>query len=116
MYKPQLPYNVPMIVLAPTYSTVNGVRKKTFPTVENGFLIKGTFKTYGGTEREVNGVYSVEDTANIETWFRPDITSGCRIALANNPTAIYDIVGEPENIEMRNQYLLFKVTRVKGGA
>lgn len=115
-YKPQLPFTVPMVLLEPTYTTVNGVRKKTFPEVANGILIYGTFKTYGGTERDVNGVYSVEDTANIETWYRPEITSGCRIALANNPTAVYDIIGEPENIEMRNQYFIFKVLRIKGGA
>lgn len=115
-YKPELPFNVPMVLLIPTYTTVSGVKKKTFPAVNDGILFNGTFKTYGGTERDVNGVYSVEDTANIQTWYRPDITSGCRIALANNPTAVYDIVGEPENLEMRNQYSLFKVLRVKGGA
>jgi hypothetical protein len=30
--------------------------------------------------------------------------------------AVFDILGEPENIEMRNQFLKFKVRRVKGGA
>ncbi|MGA4517414.1 hypothetical protein ACPA0F_09105 [Solibacillus silvestris] len=115
-YKASLPFSVPMYLLIPTYSTVNGVKKKTFPAATQGILFFGTFKTYGGTERESNGLYSVEDTANIETWFTPEITSGCAIALANNPTAVYEIIGEPENIEMRNQFLLFKVSRIKGGA
>ena len=75
----------------------------------------GSFKTYGGTEKNVNGVYSIEDTANIETWYKPDIKANCRIAVANTE-AIYDILGEPENINMRNQFLKFKVKRVKGGA
>ncbi len=110
------PFNVPMILLKPTYTTVNGVRKKTFPDAENGIFFFGTFKTFGGTERDVNGIYSVEDTANVETWYMPEFTSGCRIALANNPNAIYNILGEPENVDMRNQYIVFKVTRVKGGA
>lgn len=114
-YRPSLPFSVPLRLLIPTYTTVNGVRKKTFPAVGSGILFYGTFKTFGGTERDVNGIYSVEDTANIETWFRPDITSGCRIALANSG-AVYDVLGEPENIEMRNQFLVFKVSRVKGGA
>lgn len=115
-YRPQAPFNVPMVVLLPNYTTVNGVKKKTFSDVRHGVRIFGTFKTYGGTERDVNGVYSVEDTANVETWFRPEITSACRIVLANNPSAVYEVVGEPENIDMRNQFMLFKVTRVKGGA
>lgn len=114
-YRPSLPFSVPMRLLTPTYTTVNGVRKKTFPAVTSGDLFFGTFKTYGGTERDVNGVYVVEDTANIETWYRPDITSGCRIALAESG-AVYEILGAPENINMRNQFLVFKVSRVKGGA
>ena len=111
-YRPQLPFTVAMELLAPTYTKVNGVRKKTFTSAGTFF---GTFKTFGGTERDVNGIYSIEDTANIETWYRPDITSACRIKLAGT-NAVYDILGEPENIEMRNQFLVFKVSRIKGGA
>lgn len=114
-YKPQNTFSTPLVLLTPTYTTVNGVRKKSFPAVEDGAPFFASFKTYGGTERDVNGVYSVEDTANIETWFRPDITSGCRVAIAGT-SAVYDIVGEPENLDMRNQFLKFKITRVKGGA
>lgn len=114
-YKPSLPFSTPLVLLIPTYSNELGVRKKTFPNINNGILFFGTFKTFGGTERDVNGVYSVEDTANIETWFRPDLKSNCRIAIAGTD-AVYEILGEPENIDMRNQFLKFKVTRVKGGA
>ena len=74
----------------------------------------GSFKTYGGTERDVNGVYSIEDTANIETWYRPDIKANCRIAREDGAT--YDVIADPQNINMRNQFLKFKVRRVKGGA
>lgn len=114
-YRPSLPFSVPLVLLIPTYTTVSGVKKKAFPTVENGIQFFGTFKTYGGTERDVNGLLSVEDTANIETWYRPEIKSGCRVALAGTNT-VYEILGEPENIDLRNQFLKFKVTRVKGGA
>lgn len=115
MYRPSLPFSTALMLLIPTYSTVGGVRKKTYPMVDDGVLFYGSFKSFGGTERDVNGVYSVEDTANIETWYRPDITSGCRIAIAGT-NAIYDILGEPENLDMRNQFLKFKIIRVKGGA
>lgn len=114
-YRPSEPFTTPMLLLVPTYSKVNGVTKKTFPALANGILFYASFKTYGGTERDVNGVYVVEDTANIETWYRPEITSGCRVAVAGT-SAVYDIIGEPENIDMRNQYSKFKVSRVKGGA
>lgn len=114
-YKPSLPFSVPLVLLIPEYKTVSGVKKKVFPAVADGIPFFGTFRSYGGTERDVNGVFAIEDTANIETWFRPDIKSECRIAVASSG-AVYDVLGEPENIEMRNQFLVFKVSRVKGGA
>ena len=109
------PFTVPMILLIPTYSEEAAVTVKTFPALNKGIAINGNFKSYGGTEREVNGVYSVEDTAIVETWFRPDIKADCRLALAES-SAIYEIIGEPEDIELRHQYLRIRVRRVKGGA
>jgi len=91
------------------------VRQKVLPDLKDGFKIFASFKTYGGTDTVVDGVYSVVDTGNVETWFRPDITSDCVIVLAATE-AKYQIVGEPENINMRNQFLTFKVERYKGGA
>lgn len=112
MYRPKDNFNVPMTLLVPTYTNVQGVSKKTYPPI--GDLIFGSFKTYGGTERDVNGLYSIEDTANVETWFDPRIKSDCRVKLEDG--RVYDIINEPENIEMRNQFMKFKVKRVKGNA
>lgn len=115
MYRPGLTFTTPLKLLVPTWTKVSGVREKTFPAVADGVLFFGSFKTFGGTERDVNGVFSIEDTAEIETWYDPTIKSGCRVAVADTG-AIYEVIGEPENIEMRNQFLKFKVSRVKGGA
>ena len=125
-YRPTIENPIPLVLLVQTYKKVSGVAKKEYPTIKEALnilddkgnsinLFFGSFKTYGGTEKNVNGVYSIEDTANIETWYKPDIKANCRIAVANTE-AIYDILGEPENINMRNQFLKFKVKRVKGGA
>ena len=109
------PLNVPLMLLVPQYSKAYGVPNKTYPDMKDGILIYGTFKTYGGTEMTMNGVYSVEDTAHIETWYRPDIKTNCRIGVPQTG-AVYEIIGEPENINMQNQYLKLKVQRYKGGA
>lgn len=126
-YRLEIKNPIPLVLLIPKSITqVKGVNKKEYPTIEEALAIKdkndnsinlflGSFKSYGGTERIVNGIYSIEDTANIETWYRPDISSNCRIARANDG-AIFDVINEPENINMRNQFLKFKVKRVKGGA
>ena len=114
-YRLPLDNTIPLLLLIPTYATVSGVPTKTFPKVSEGVLFYGNFKTYGGTERDINGLYSIEDTAVIETWYRPDITSDCRICVPSTG-AIYEIWHQPENIAMRNQFLKFKVKRIKGGA
>lgn len=118
-YKPNLDNPIPLVLLIPTTTKTNGVLKNNYPTVEAALenennLFFGSFKTYGGTERDVNGVYSIIDTANIETWFRPDIQSNCRVARAND-NAIFEIINEPEDIDQRHQFLKFKVKRIKGG-
>ena len=116
---------IPLILLIPTSKTVSGVTRNEYPTIEealqdkdkNGVsynLFFGSFKSFGGTEIESNGVYSIENTANVETWYRPDIKANCRIALETGE--IYDILGDPEDINKRHQFLKFKVRRIKGGA
>lgn len=103
----------PVKLLIPTGTTrYNGVNRSTYPA--DGDVIFVNWKGYGGTETTVNGVYSILDTALITTWYRPDIAANCR--LLREDGAVYEIISEPENIEMQNRILSFKVQRVKGGA
>ena len=110
-YKPKGPFNVPMFLFVPTTSTAKGSTKKIYPAT--GELIYCTFRTFGGTERTNNDVLVVEDTAVIETWFRPDIKSDCK--LRDVDEIDYEILGTPENINKRNQYLRFKIKAIRGG-
>jgi head-tail adaptor len=112
-FKPSFPYSVAAELLVPTYGYEKGVPTKTFP--EQGIRINCSFKTYGGTESTENGLYSVIDTANIETWYRPDITAECRIRVLQTGD-VYEVIGRPENIDMRNQFCKFKVRAIEGGA
>ncbi len=114
LYRPSVPFSTVLIVLKPTISKVAGVVKKTLPNLEEGFKIHSSFKTYGGTEKTIDGIIAIDDTADVETWFRPDITSDCVVVVAQTG-AQYEIINEPENIDQRNQFLKFKVRRIKGG-
>ena len=108
------PFTTPLLLLKPTETKSGGVRVNTYDQ-SSGELFYARFRSFGGTERDVNGVYTVEDTAVIDTWFRPDITAACRII--NPMTGVtYEIIGTPENIEMRNQFLRFKIRNIRGGA
>lgn len=110
MLKPDLPYDTPVKLFNPTYTDIRGVTKKVYEG--EGEVIFTKFKTYGGTETTVNGVLSVVDTANIETFYRPDITSASMIKLGDKE---YEVMGVPEDIEQRHQILKFKVRGVRGG-
>lgn len=113
-FKPSFPYSTPILLLTPTYTTAKGVPTKSYDE-SKGVTLNCSFKTYGGTDTDINGVYAIEDTANIETWYRPDIKSDCKIKVLLTGK-YYEILGEPENIDLRNQFCAFKVRGIKGGA
>lgn len=113
-YKPSSPFDVAMKLLIPTETKVKGVVKKTFPdpsNVETVFF--GSFRTFGGTENFSNNVYTVEDTGTIDTWFDPSITSDCQIYLCETGET-WEVLGRPENINGRHQYMQIKVKKVGG--
>ena len=109
------PFNVALVLLVPETTDAYGVLTKTYPSIADGATIFGSFRSFGGTDVTENGVYSVEDTATVDTWYRPDITPECRIAVAETG-AVYEIMGSPEDIEMRHQFMQIKLRRLKGGA
>lgn len=113
-FRPSMPFTTALIVLKPTYIQVAGVRTKVLPDLSDGFQIFASFKSYGGTETTIDGVYSIVDTVDVETWYRPDITSDCVIVLAATG-AKYQLINAPENIDNRNQFMKFKLERIKGG-
>lgn len=114
-FKPTMPFNVAMRLLIPTYTTVKGVDVKTFnEPSENDPLIFGSFRTFGGNEAVVNDVYTIEDTGVIDTWYRPDIKADCRVYMCDTGQT-WEIANDPENINMRNQFLQFKVRKIGGG-
>ena len=114
-YKPSAPFSVAMKLLVPVTTRVSGATKKTFTAPEDSELFFGSFRTFGGTESMSDGVYTIINTAVIDTWFRPDITADCKIYLCDNEQ-IYDIVSDPEDIDFRHQYLQFKVKKAGGKA
>ena len=138
-YKPQTPFDVPMKLLIPTSIVVKGVTKKiyaagvlgefSYPFYINkddpkefsritSFInlaptIYGSFRTFNGTENMSNGVYTVFDTATVTTWWRPDIKADCQIYLCETGE-IWNIISRPENIDMRHQYMQFRLQKVGG--
>lgn len=109
-YNP-IPFNVPVTLQIPRTVTAKGSTKKVYT---NFGIIFCSFRTFGGTETTTNGALSVENTAVLETWYNPDISADCRIVTADG--CVYEILGTPENIEMRFKWLRFKIREIRGGA
>lgn len=112
MYRPRQPFNVPARLLSPVYTQIRSVTKKEYEESINFFC---SAKSYGGTERIINDQYVIEDTMEVECYFYPEIVANCRVRLLDDGSE-WDIVSPPENIERRNQFLKFKIRRVRGGA
>lgn len=113
-YRPSQPFTTALIVLKPTgVEKVAGVATKVFPAIKDGFVINASFRSYGGTQATINGLYSIVDTVDVETWYRPDITSDCEVVVAETG-ARYAIINEPEDINFRHQFMKFKLERAKG--
>lgn len=115
MYRPSEmnELRTPVKLLVPTSVEKKvGVERYIYPT--DGDVIFVNWKSFGGTESVVNGILSIIDTATVTTWYRPDIAAKCR--LEREDGAVYEIVSEPENIELGGKFCRFKVQRAKGGA
>lgn len=115
-YKPSAPFNVAMKLLVPIGTTAYGATKKSFvapEAVDEVFF--GSFRTFGGTENIKDDVYTIVNTAVIDTWYRPEIKADCQIYICDTGQ-IYDIISDPEDIDMRHQYLQFKVRKMGGKA
>ena len=105
-----LPFNVVLTLQTPKTTTVKGSPKKTYADAGKIYC---SFRTFGGTETTTNGVLTVENTAVVDTWYNPDISADSRVITADG--GIYEILGTPENIEMRNQFMRFKIREIRGG-
>lgn len=111
-YRPSLPFNVPAFLKVCTGTkSVKGVKVKTFAPETIPFFC--SFRTFGGTEIQTDDIIAIENTAVVETWYDPRFTANCNV-LVNDVE--YEIISTPENINMQNQFVKFKLRAAKGGA
>lgn len=99
--------HTPAELLSPATKKYNGVTTQIYP--ESGERIFVNFKSKGGTETVINGIYTVVNTGEVKTWWRPDICADSRIKIGSS---IYAVKGDPENVELQNKYVIMKVEKV----
>lgn len=108
-FKPSLPYNVPFKLERPVKTSSQGKTIVKGDPVDDSFRYC-SFKTYGGTETQKNGMVIIEDTAVVETYWDSEIVHLGFIILDDGSK--YQIISKPENIERKNHFMKFKVKGV----
>lgn len=103
------PFRTHFKLLQATYTRVNGVMDRTLEEVGDIFVSQ---RSYGGTEHVVDGIWTVEDTLTLQTWYRPDIDAGS--VLRDDAGGLWEMYTSPENIDGANRFLQFKIRRIKG--
>lgn len=110
-WSPDLPYSVPARLVTVQVTRTGGMAKK---VRADGPEIWVSARTYGGTERTTDGVYGIEDTMVIETWYRPDITRDTAVRLLDDGS-VWEILSA-EDIGRQHRWLVLKCRRQSGEA
>lgn len=110
MYAPNLEFNTPVRVLHRVETIVNGAPKISWtPEVQIAYC---SFKAFHGSESLRAGTIGVLDGGTVTMWYDPLITAKDRLKINDDANLQYEIISAPENVEMRNEYLIVKVQRV----
>lgn len=112
MYKPAniREFITPAVHKKATSKTVNN--RTTKKLVEVG-TVRGKFKQKGTAETNANGLTVINEKTTFTTWFKADFAAADILTING---VDYEIIGIPENVEMRSRYAIITLERIGGGA
>lgn len=110
-YVPDAILNVPARIWHAVARRANGVQKMEYEPSDEVIWVSA--KSYGGTDKVVDGVYMVEDTITFTSYYNPELKSSDRIQLMGDGS-FWEILNTPENIDMRGAFMRFKARRYHG--
>lgn len=112
MYKPAniREFITPAVHKKATTSTVDSRSVKTYTEVGT---VRGKFKQKGTAETTANGLTLINEKTTFITWYKADFTAADILTIGGID---FEIVGNPENVEMRNRYAVLTLERIDGGA
>ena len=112
MYKPAniREFVTPAVHKKATSKTVNNRTSKKI--IEVG-IIRGKFKQKGTAETNANGLTVINEKTTFTTWYKADFAAADILTIGG---VDFQVIGEPENVEMRNRYAVLTLERISGGA
>lgn len=114
MYKPAKTreFVTPAVHKKTTSKTVNN--RTTKKLVEVG-TVRGKFKQKGTAETNANGLTVINEKTTFTTWFKKTNPFAAADILTIGGVD-YQIIGKPENVEMRSRYVIITLEDISGGA
>ena len=112
MYKPAniREFITPAVHKKATSATVENRTVKTYTEVGT---VRGKFKQKGTAETTANGLTVINEKTTFTTWFKADFAAADILTIGG---VDFEIVGHPENVEMRSRYSVLTLERISGGA
>jgi hypothetical protein len=112
MYKPAniREFVTPAVHKKATSKTVENRTVKTYTEVGT---VRGKFKQKGTAETTANGLTIINEKTTFITWFKADFAAADILTING---VDFEIIGTPENVEMRNRYAVLTLERISGGA
>lgn len=112
MYKPAKirEFITPAVHKKATTKTVNNRTTKKLVVVGT---VRGNFKQKGTAETNANGLTVINEKTTFTTWFKADFAAADILTING---VDYQIIGTPENVEMRSRYTVLTLERIGGGA
>ena len=112
MYKPAniREFVTPAVHKKATSETIDGRSTKGY--TEAG-TIRGKFKQKGTAETNANSLTLINEKTTFITWYKADIKAADILTIGE---VDFEIVGQPENVEMRSRYMVLTLERISGGA
>jgi hypothetical protein len=111
-YKPKMPFDIAFKLWIPSSSMELGVKKKTFT---EGPTFMASMRTYTSNKNDSDDVYTPYVSTIIDTWYNPLIKADCEVELLETGER-YSIETEPENVEMRHQWMQLRIRKIGGRA
>lgn len=112
MYKPANIRNFKVVAIHKKANSVV-INGRTIKNYEEVGRVKGQFKQKGTREQTANGVYVVNDNITFITWWKKDFQAS---DILNINGVDYQIIGTPENVELRGKYAVINLEKIEGGA
>ena len=112
MFKPAniREFITPAVHKKATSQIVNG---RTVKAYTDAGTIRGKFKQKGTAETNANGLTVINEKTTFITWYKADVKAADTLTIG---WVDFEIVGNPENVEMRSRYMVLTLERLGGGA